>query len=518
MQDLLIKNGYIIDGSGSAPYSGDIAVQNGRITRIDRRLNETAEKVIDARGAYVTPGFIDVSNHSDTHLTLFTQPELTSLIRQGITTIIGGNCGTSLAPLISGKAIESVRRWVPMNRINVNWLTVKEYYQELARRRVRVNYGTLIGYLTVRRGLLHDEFRPVTDEELDALLKIVEDGFKEGALGVSFGLAYSHLYMADHSELRAIAQLTANYNRVLTVHMRDEGTGVVDSVKEVIQLARETGVRAEISHLKILGEKNWNMFEQVLDLISDAREEGLLLEVDIFPYRANNGVLYLQLPYWVTKGGKERMLKRLQNSDTKNNVIAEMKRNSEDYSRMVISSAPENERLVGKTVTEVARNQRVGIEEAILNLIIATNSQITTLNYAIKPGHVYTLAEQEYTTIGSDGVGYSDDVFQQYISVHPRSFGALPKFWNLSQINLSPEERIFRMTGKPAAHYRLTQRGQLKKGYRADILVFNPETFNSPATLKDPLAYGEGIRHVFVNGKRVIHNDEETEVYPGELM
>ncbi|MFB6225701.1 MAG: amidohydrolase family protein, partial [Candidatus Paceibacteria bacterium] len=378
----------------------------------------------------------------------------------------------------------------------MNWLTVKEYYQELQRRSLRVNYGTLIGYLTVRRGLLHDEFRPVTDEELDALLKLVEDGFKEGALGVSFGLAYSHLYMDDHSELRAVAQLTADYDRILTVHMRDEGSGIVDSVKEVIQLTRETGVRTEISHLKILGEKNWNMFEQVLELISEAREEGLPLEVDIFPYRANNGVLYLQLPYWVTKGGKEQMLERLQDPETKNKVIAEMKRNSEDYSRMVISSAPGNQRFVGKTVTEVAHNQGVGIEEAILNLIIATNSQITTLNYAIKPQHVSTLAEQPFTTIGSDGVGYSDDIFRQQTAVHPRSFGAFPRFWNLSQIELSPEERIFRMTGKPAAHYNLHKRGQLKKGYQADILMFDPEAFTSDATLDDPLVYTNGVREV----------------------
>lgn len=519
MYDLILRNGFIIDGTGEAGFEGDVGVKNGQIQKVAATIADKGEQEIDVDGKCVTPGFIDVSNHSDTHLTMFTEPHLTGLIRQGITTIIGGNCGTSLAPLIHGRAIQAVRRWVPMNQINVNWNTTQEYYQELKRRGLRVNYGTLVGYLSIRRSLLGDEFRPVTDGELDALLKMVTDAFDEGALGVSFGLAYSHMYMADRKELQAVARTVAEYDRVLTVHMRDEGSGVLESVKEVIDIVRHTGVRTEISHLKILGEKNWDLFEQVMSTLNKAiYEEELPISFDVFPYRANNGVLYLQLPYWVTKGGKEAMLERLQDETTKRKVISEMKRNSEDFSRMVISSSPNNTRLVGKTVTEVAKNQGVGVEEAIVNLLVATNSQITTLNYGIHLRHLKQFVEHERAIVGTDGVGHDESVFSDLTYVHPRSVGAMARFWSSEEFSLSPEERIHAITGKPAEYFRLKHRGLLQQGYKADIAVFDRELFHSDATLEDPFHFADGMTYLFINGKAVQKENEDTDVYNGELI
>jgi len=519
MYDLILRNGFIIDGSGAEGFHGDVGVRKGTIEHVGGPLGAKGEREIDVEGQIIAPGFIDVSNHSDTHLTLFTEPRLTGLTRQGITTVIGGNCGTSLAPLISGEAIQAIRRWVPMNQINVNWLTTDEYHEELKRRSLRVNYGTLVGYLTIRRGLLGDEFRPVTDEERDALLGMLQEAFEEGALGVSFGLAYSHLYMADTTELEAVARLAADYDRILTVHMRNEGQGILDSVKEVVDIARQTGVRTEISHLKILGEKNWDLFDQVIEVLNHAiYEEELPIAFDIFPYQANNGVLYLQLPYWVTKNGKEAMLQRLRDPETADKVVAEMKRNSEDFSRMVISSAPHNERLIGKTIQEVANNQEVSLERAIINLLIATNSQITTLNYAIKPQQMVQFAAHEAAIVGTDGVGHDESMFTERTYIHPRSVGAMARFWSLDEVDLSAEEKIHRMTGRAAEHFRLADRGWVRKGYRADLVVFAGESFRSQATLDDPFHYAQGLSWVFVNGRAIIHDDEEQEGFFGELL
>ncbi|NLC31334.1 MAG: amidohydrolase family protein, partial [Candidatus Moranbacteria bacterium] len=271
MFDIIIKNGVIIDGTGRVMHKDDIGIKEGKIVEIGDLSNERADKVIEAKNKYVAPGFIDINNHSDTRWRIFSNPALESLIYQGITTIIGGNCGSSLAPLHNSEMIKSIRKWMDIEKINVNWVSVDDFLEEVQKIKPAVNFGTLIGHSTLRRGIIGDATRNLMEDEIRVMEEMAKKAMQDGAFGLSTGLVYSHAKLANKKEIERLARIVANFNGIYTTHVRDESDKIYDSVSEAIETAKLAGVRLSISHLKIMGAKNWPMMDRVLKKIQEAK-------------------------------------------------------------------------------------------------------------------------------------------------------------------------------------------------------------------------------------------------------
>jgi len=375
MYDILIRNGIVIDGTGGKKIKTDIGIKKGKIKSIDDLSGVRAKKEIDAEGLYITPGFIDIQNHSDSYYTLFTQPHLSSLVSQGVTTIIGGNCGSSLAPLVEGKTIESIQKWTNIKNVHVNWLYMKEFLAELVHKKISVNFGTLVGHATLRRGLVGDEIRKLSFEELRVMDSSLRLSLEQGAFGMSAGLAYTHAKLASSHEIIRLLKAVKEYQGVHALHIRDEEHGLMNSFEEAVYIAEHSGVPLRISHLKAMGEKNWHYMSKILERIQELNTR-MKIYFDIYPYNSVASVLYIFLPDWVVKGGKKQMLKRLMDKETKKTLIEEMKKSNFDYGKIVIANTMVDRFFIGKSIRELAQNQGVGVEEAIMNILIAAQGQV----------------------------------------------------------------------------------------------------------------------------------------------
>lgn len=521
MYDLVIKDATILDGTGEARYDANIAIKNGIIRKIHKKPITDAERIIDAGGRYVTPGFIDAVNHSDTHVTLLTQPRQDSMVRQGVTTIIGGQCGASLAPLIGVRAIQSIQKWGNINALNINWQTMSEYLAYLDAQPLGLNYASLIGYGTLRRGLLHDQYRGLSEQELQMMLQQIKNALKQGAIGLSQGLAYGHLRMATFEELVEVGKSVGKLGKTQTLHLRNDGQDVVSAIEEGIALAGETGARTHFSHLKILGKKNWKYFEEVVTKIDQALSAGINLSFSVFPYTANNSVMYLLLPYWVAEGGKKSMLEKLKDPEVKARVVKDMKANNYDYNKIFISFSPMDESSVGKSIVEIAKNQGVSIEEALVNVVIASQAQTSVITHAIHPDHMKYLAMHPASVIATDGVGYDDEFTRTSNYVHPRCYGTFPHFLRMvldREIPLTLEQAVAKITGKPAQLYSLRKRGVLREGFAADLVIMNGSSLVSPASFENPLVYPRGVEWVIINGRVSVEQEEYVDAANGTIL
>lgn len=521
MYDLVIKDATILDGTGSARYDANIAIKNGVIRKIHRKPISGGEREIDARGRYVTPGFIDGVNHSDTHVTLLNQSSQDSMVRQGVTTVVGGHCGASLAPLIGVRAIQSIQKWGNINALNINWQTMDEYLRYLDAQPLGVNYATLTGYGTLRRGLLHDQYRGLSDQELQVMLQQIKQSLKQGSLGLSQGLAYGHLRMATFEELAEVGKLIGKMGKTQVLHLRDDGQSVVQAVEEGIALAMATGAKTHFAHLKILGKKNWKYFEDVVGRIDQAIAAGAKITFSIFPYTANNSVLYLLLPYWVAEGGKKAMLEKLKDPEVKAKVVKDMRANNYDYNKIYISFSPMDKSSVGKSIVEIAKNQGVGIEEALINVVVASQGQTSVMTHAINPEHMKYLAMHPASMVVSDGVGYNDEHKRSSSYVHPRCYGTFPRFLRMvldREIPLTLEQAVAKITGNPAGLYGLQKRGIIREGYAADLTFFNSSSLASPASFENPLVYPKGIEWVIINGKVAVEQGEYVDPSSGTIL
>jgi N-acyl-D-amino-acid deacylase len=333
MYDIIIKNGTVIDGTGSRMFRADIGIKEDKIRAIGDLGHDVAEKTIDAEGCYVAPGFVDVNNHSDTHWQIFSNPRLESLVYQGVTTIVGGNCGSSLAPLADQSLLQSIQKWTDIRKVNLNWLSMGEFLEELEHRRLAVNFATLAGHGTLRRGLTRDEARNLREDEFRVELKMLKQALKEGALGLSSGLAYAHIRRASREELSLLAEAVRKYDGVHVFHLRGESTDLLKSLEEAILSAKSAGVKLHVSHLKAVGEDAWPLMEKALYLIETAQANGVDISFDVYPYTHTGSVLYTLLPEWVTDGGRKMMLERLKDPSIRHEAVRELQLKKWDFSR-----------------------------------------------------------------------------------------------------------------------------------------------------------------------------------------
>lgn len=502
-------------------YRGDIGVRENEIEEIGDLHSEAAEIVIDAKNQYVAPGFVDANNHSDTYWRMFINPKLESLIYQGITTIIGGNCGSSLAPLVNQDIIKSIQKWADIGKANLNWLRMKEFLDEVERKRIAVNFATLVGHSTLRRGLVQDEVRSLSSDELKSMKKMLKDALKEGALGLSTGLVYTHAKQASEKEIMELAETVRKYDGVYTTHIRGESRGLLLAVEEAIKVAQTTKVKLQISHLKAIGEKNWHLMEEAINLIETARSSGIDVNFDIYPYTITGSVLYILLPDWVVEGGKRMMISRLKEKDIRKQVIKEMQKEKFDYSKIVISISPLNKTLNRRKIIDVAKSHGKSVEEAIVDVLIASEGRVVTMMDALSEKNVAKAIQNPFSIIASNGSGYSVEHEASGELVHPRNFGSFPRVLSKYVRDdgiLSWEEAIHKMSGRTAKKFNLKKRGIIEKGNYADIVIFNPAEIRDLATCENPYQYSAGINWVIVNGKVALKEGKHTGERAGAVI
>lgn len=500
MLDILIKNGTVIDGTGAPGKKLDVAIQKGLITELAPNILAAAEKTIDAQSKFVTPGFIDIQNHSDSYWTLFDQPQQASLLTQGITSIIIGNCGASLAPLLTTESIKTIQKWHNLSGINLNWASVAEFYEMLSHMALGVNVGTLVGHATIRRGLIGDQVRELTADELKIMGKTLQDALDQGALGMSLGLIYAHEVNSSASELRAAVSLLKTGGKYLSVHLRSEASHILESLDEVINLATACDVPIKISHLKVREQKNWPLFDRVMSKLEVAYHQGVKISFDVYPYDTSWSVLYTYLPKWAYEGGRAQILQNLNDPMSRRKILDYLRGQNQDLKNIIVAEASGNNNFVGKTLAQIAANQSVSPEEAMLNLISATNAQVIVFDHNLSSEHVELLCASPLSMIATDGAGFSA---KSEGLVHPRCFGTMPRFLKMvrEQKLMKWENAIQKLTQAPAVLLGLTDRGTLAKNTAADVVVFDPVTITDRANYTNPDLISEGVDAVVINGK-----------------
>lgn len=521
MYDIIIKDGTLIDGTGAKMFAGDIGIRDGVIQKMGYLWGESALRTIDAVGCFVTPGFIDITNHSDTYWRIFSNDNLEGMLRQGVTTIIGGSSGSSLAPFINRTTLQSIQKWVDVQGLNLNWLSMDEFLAEIGRRQLSVNFGTLVGHTTLRRGVLNDVSRPLEPSEFATMQQMLRQALRDGALGISFGLAYSHAREASRPEIVTLMEIVKKFGGLTSFHLRDEADHLEEAVEEAILYAQTSGSKLHISHLKALGERNWPIMERALYLIETAQSGGVDITFDVYPYKMTASVLYTLLPEWASKGGKKAMLERLRDPNTRREIIMELRQKRIDYSKVTVLLSSVNKMVSRRNLAEIAQAQGKSAEEVVVDLLVANNGRVIASFDTMSENNVEKGIRHPFSCVSSNGVAYSIEHAKKEERVHPRNFGTFPRLLGqyVRQLKLLGwEEAVHKITGKPAGRLGITDRGTLEKGKRADIVIIEPEEILDLATIELPYQYPKGIRQVMVNGEMAIEDNAYTGVRAGQVV
>jgi N-acyl-D-amino-acid deacylase len=521
MYDILIKNGAVIDGTKKARFKADIAISKSKIEAIGDLSSETAYRVIDANGKYVVPGFIDMTNHSDTHWSIFKNPEQESMVRQGITTIVGGLCGSSLAPLVRSTDINSIQKWTDTSEININWLSMTEFLDELKHHKLGINFTTLVGHNTLRGSILGEENRPASEQELADITYMLEKGMKEGAIGISFGLNFTQGRSATNDELASLARVVADTKKLSVLHLRDEGKSLLPSITEIMQIARGSRGKFHISHFKALGREAWGDFPKALNLLRQAQEEGLSITMDVFPYVKTGSLLYSVLPGWAREQGRDALEEKCKDPVERKMIAESLTKLSLHYDRITIAEARNNPALTGKTIKEISESAGTPPDETLVDILRLNDFGVTIFGETIQENDMVEAYKEPYAYFSSDGFGLDSINAKEGGLPHPRSVGATARFLGEYVRNkeiMSWEDAIHKMTLGPANILGLTNRGAIAKGAAADIVVLDPEAISDKATYENPFSYPEGIHWVLVNGTIAVEEGACTQKLEGSII
>ena len=399
---------------------------------------------------------------------------------------------------------------------------MEEFSEKMKMKDLSLNFGTLIGHGTLRRGIIHDEMRRLDRDEFNEIQKILERSLTEGALGFSAGLAYSHEKKATWDELVEFAGIVKSHGQVFSVHLRDEAGGIITALEEAIDLAKQTGVSLEISHLKIMGEQNWPMIDSILDIIKHAEESGIDVNFDVYPYTQTGSVLYVYLPDWAADGGRKMLIRRLKEKHSRGKIIEEMKETAQyHYEDAVIAACSFSKSLAKRKISEIAAERGLTVEETIVDLLVASEGRVITLMECLSEDNLKKIIKHPLSIIATDGVGYSISHKESGELVHPRCFGTFPRVlgkYARDEKLLSLEEAVKKMTSLPAKKFKLDGRGILKKGNIADITVFDQKIISDKATVENPYQYSEGVEQVIVNGKFAMRDRKLTGETAGQFL
>lgn len=518
---MLIHNGTIIDGTGRERFKGSVRIENGKIKQVGNLTSRNGERVIDAKNQFITPGFVDILNRSDIHLSIFQADSLRSFIKQGVTTILGGGCGSSLAPLAGPDAINSIQKWQDVSMLNVNWSFMGEFLDEVERYGLSLNFATLTGHATLRRGVVGNSFEKLREGEIKRMEYLAERSFEEGSFGISTGLAYSHAKVAGREELNRMADVVRRKEGLYATHLRDEGRDLTVSVNETIAITRANKLSSHIFHFKALGKSAWPEFSKALGMIESARAQGEVISFDVYPYTKTASVLYLFLPDWAVRGGKKEVLKNLRDSNLRKKIRQEMLEKEEFLRDIVVAISDLDNTFIGKTILEIAKNQEISFTDAFLNIILASQDRVRGFIPTLNEDNTLRALKSEASFVASDGAGYRTTDRKKGVLAHPRSFGAFPRFlarYVRDAAVMDWESSIAKITSRPAEKIGLKKRGIIKNGYFADIVVFDPKTIGDRATFKDPFQYSQGVNYVFVNGELALNDGKFQKKNNGRVL
>jgi N-acyl-D-amino-acid deacylase len=510
--DVIIRRGEVHSGLGTSPVITDIGIIKDTIAAIGDLSKSKALKEIDATGLVVSPGFINML--SWTEATLLKDGRAMSDIKQGVTLEVMGE-GLSAGPR---KPLAKDKRWE----------TLGQFFTYLERKGVSPNFASFVGATTVRLYVLDQVDRAPNTKELTQMKNLVAQAMREGAMGLGSSLIYAPATFAKTDELIELGKVASSYGGMYITHMRSESDFIYQALNETFRIAREANIPAEIYHLKINHDRNWKKIDTVLSKIDSARKAGLKITADMYPYNASGTSLTARLPAWIQEGGTKEMRKRLVDPAMRKRVLYELKmgipsKNSDPKDVMLLGFKKDslNTLYKGKRLDEVSRLHGKNEDETMLDLLVADKTSIPALFFLMSEDNVKRMLRLPFVSICSDAAAYPAEPPYLEEGVHPRAYGSFAKFLSdyvRDQKVLTLEEGIRRMTSLPAGNLKLVRRGQLKKGYFADIVVFDKNKVEDKSTYEKPHQYAEGMIHVFVNGKQVLSNGNHTGAKPGRAL
>ena len=530
MFDVLIRGGTIVDGTNRKRYVGDIGIVADRIEAIGTDIDQRAKQTIDASGLIVCPGFIDVHSHDD--LAILHQPELPFKLLQGVTTTIVGNCGHSVAPMPQDSSVRAGLRQY-MEPVLGHWAGAREpfgypeitdFYDDIVRVDKSLNVGALVGHGPLRVRVMGFSDAPATVGEIEQMQRLLADAMEAGALGLSLGLMYVPGCYSAAQELKALAETVRAYDGIVTAHIRGEGDFLLPSIREMLEIARATGVSMHISHLKVVGRKNWGTIDEAITMIREARNVGLDVACDAYPYAAGSTTLLSLLPPWVLQGGIQSALSRLADPELRHKAHEALEAQGSDWEnvavitgwdRVVLVSSPSRKEFEGLSVADAAGKLSCDEIEAYFRVIEASAGTGTIVIHHMDNRDVEQVLAYEHALVGSDGLPSEEG------HPHPRLYGTFPRFiskWVRESQVLTLEEAVRKATSAPADRFKLGDRGRIQRGAVADITIFDYHRFEDEATYENPKQFACGLRYVMVSGKLVVRDGAIGPDHPGRFI
>ena len=526
MLDILVRNGLVVDGSGAPAFPADVGVEGDRIVAVGRLDGAQATTTVDAGGCIVSPGFIDMHSHAD--LTLAANPTADSLVCQGITTAVVGQCGFSPAPLRSDACRQMITNILAMDDLPLpwsEWSRFSGYLAHQARTGMSANIVPLVGQGVVRASVMGFGAAPADAAQMGRMRAEVAEALASGAAGISTGLIYPPGCYAQTDELAAVAAPSGAAGRFYFSHIRGEGDTLLDAIAEAIAIGRQTGAAVEIGHFKAKGESNWGKAAAAMELIDRARAEGLDVSADMYPYLAASTSLVSMLPEWAQEGGAGATLQRLADFATRRSMAVEMQSKTSfheaHWDSVLISNSPKKKAYQGRYVADLAAEAGQTPHDWVFDALIETRLQISMITRLMSEDNLKLQLRQPWMMIGTDSFALATRGPLAEGAPHPRTFGTFPRVlgrYVREQGVLSLEEAIHKMTQLPAHKLRLDGRGSVQKGYKADLVVFDAKTIADRATYEAPQQYPAGIRLVIVNGAMVVQEGMHSGALPGMIL